>query len=82
MDVKQHDVGLRARDHGDGLVDIACLTDDVDVSGELVSDAGAEHRVVVDEHDPAAHDPLPAARRSVRTTSVPSSRTLWIAASP
>ena len=51
--VEQHHLRL-VLEHGlHGLVDVGRLGDDVDGGAELGPDAGAEHGVVVDDHDGA-----------------------------
>ena len=68
------DVGSSGADAGDGLLDGAGLTDDVDCSADLGAHASPEERVIVDEHDP--HDGTDGRRdaRSIgsrSSTSVP-----------
>lgn len=72
MDVEQHHLGAGRRDHGDRLVHIGRLTDDLDTglfgTADLRLHAGTEHPVVVDEHDPyttAVPGPAPAAVRRI-----------------
>ena len=54
VDVEQHHVGPLLADGAHRRVDVAGLADHLDDrgAGELAADAGAEHRVVVDEDDP------------------------------
>ena len=54
VDVEQHDVRACRADHRDRLGTVARLADDVDPVAELGAHPGAEHRVVVDQHDPHA----------------------------
>ena len=51
--VEQHHLRLVLEYGGHGLVDVGRLGDDVDRGAELGADAGAEHGVVVDDHDGA-----------------------------
>ena len=58
VDVEQHDVRTMLGDRGDGAVDVLGLGHDLDGVATLVpqllqlgADAGAEHGMVVDQHD-------------------------------
>ena len=62
VDVEQHHVRLRGQDHLDRARGVGGLADDGHRAAELGADAGAEHRVVVDEHDAG----LPAGGRRKR----------------
>ncbi len=83
--VEEHHLGLVRDDRGDGLVDVGGLGDDVDRGAELGAYAGAEHGVVVDDHDAAGHGAsLGRGARvgSESRTSVPSPGTLRTEALP
>jgi hypothetical protein len=66
-DVHEHDVGIRLRGAGDGLLAIRRLADDLDVrlGVEDQAKAGADERLVVDEQNPD-HAAGAAARGGVR----------------
>lgn len=55
VDVEEDDLGAGRRDDGDRLVDVGGLADDLDTgllgAADLGLYSGAEHPVVVDEHD-------------------------------
>ncbi|CAM5686228.1 hypothetical protein SCALM49S_05510 [Streptomyces californicus] len=56
VDVEEDDLGAGRRDDGDRLVDVGGLADHLDAgllgAADLRLHPGAEHPVVVDEHDP------------------------------
>ena len=50
VEVADDEVGLRAGDHGDGLVGVAGLADDVEVAAQVGAHPAAPDRVVVGQH--------------------------------
>ena len=76
--VEQHDLGIELADQRDRLGHAAGLADDVDDALQLAAHAGAEERVVVDQHDAAHHDLLGI----VSSISVPSPGADLIVARP
>jgi hypothetical protein len=71
MNVQQDDIGLGSGDPGDSVGDRTGLTDEINEGAQLGSDAGAKHRMVIDEIHPGL---LPA--HSLTTLSLLWSDTL------
>jgi len=83
VDVEQHHVRDGGQDGGDGRRHVVTFADELDAAADVVLDAAAEHRVVVDDdHPPGGRGGLFAHRGNSSLTSVPSCGAVLIIARP